>query len=497
MRRRGSAGPPRGRPARRRRRASRLAPIGADRGRRAVHEGGLGAPRARAPRCPARPSRRTGPGRARRSTRSPRIENSASRTRSAVGRVSGRGGACSRRPLYVPAITRTRAQHVAPWTPARSAASASASPARRGAPVRAGDDRLQGRREDLRDRRAGAPSRRYDQPQVRAGARARTCARAHAAIDARLPPRQAPLEHRRARRLAARRLLRDLVEDSYDLVVSELPRRVQRELGLGAGIAGATVLVTGATDGLGREVARELAARGARVLVHGRSADRARPWPTRSAPPACTSADFSSLAAGARARRRAPARRRPGQQRRADLAGARGHRATGCELTFQVNHLAPSCSRCGCSSAPRRAGRHVASAGQEAPDFGDLMLERGYEPWRAYRQSKLAQIMFAFELAERRPDVESTALHPATFMDTKMVRETIGRPHSTVAGGRRGHRPPGRGSRPRRLRALLQRDPRGGARPDRPRRRRAPAAVGGLRAPHRLKLDELLAVAAA
>ena len=57
------------------------------------------------------------------------------------------------------------------------------------------------------------------------------------------------------------------------------------------------------------------------------------------------------------------------------------------------------------------------------------MLERGYEPWRAYRQSKLAQIMFSLELAERRPDVESVALHPATFMDTKMVRETVGTPH--------------------------------------------------------------------
>jgi len=46
-------------------------------------------------------------------------------------------------------------------------------------------------------------------------------------------------------------------------------------------------------------------------------------------------------------------------------------------------------------------------------DFDDLTLEQGYEPWRAYMQSKLAQIMFSLELAERRPDVESTALHPA------------------------------------------------------------------------------------
>jgi NAD(P)-dependent dehydrogenase (short-subunit alcohol dehydrogenase family) len=108
----------------------------------------------------------------------------------------------------------------------------------------------------------------------------------------------------------------------------------------------------------------------------------------------------------------------------------------GCELTLQVNHLAHFLLtlRLLERSAPRRIV-NVASAGQERPDFGDLMLERGYELWRAYRQSKLAQIMFAFELAERRPDVESTALHPATFMDTKMVRETVGRPSSTVQDG--------------------------------------------------------------
>ena len=52
---------------------------------------------------------------------------------------------------------------------------------------------------------------------------------------------------------------------------------------------------------------------------------------------------------------------------------------------------------------------NVASAGQMVPDFQDLMLENGYDEWRAYRQSKLAQIMFAFECAQRFPDVESTA----------------------------------------------------------------------------------------
>jgi NAD(P)-dependent dehydrogenase (short-subunit alcohol dehydrogenase family) len=108
----------------------------------------------------------------------------------------------------------------------------------------------------------------------------------------------------------------------------------------------------------------------------------------------------------------------------------------GIELTFQVNHLAPFLltTRLLERDPPRRVV-NVASAGQERPDFGDLMLEHGYDEWRAYRQSKLAQIMFSFECARRFPGVESVALHPATFMDTKMVRSRVGRPANTVQTG--------------------------------------------------------------
>jgi NAD(P)-dependent dehydrogenase (short-subunit alcohol dehydrogenase family) len=65
------------------------------------------------------------------------------------------------------------------------------------------------------------------------------------------------------------------------------------------------------------------------------------------------------------------------------------------------------------------------------------MLERGYDSFRAYGQSKLAQIMFSFELAERFGDggVTVNALHPATLMDTKMVRSTFGRTMATVEEG--------------------------------------------------------------
>ena len=65
----------------------------------------------------------------------------------------------------------------------------------------------------------------------------------------------------------------------------------------------------------------------------------------------------------------------------------------------------------------------MASAGQDPIDFRDVMLERGYDGTRAYAQSKLAQIMFTFDLAEELDGsgVTATTLHPATYMPTKMV----------------------------------------------------------------------------
>ena len=64
------------------------------------------------------------------------------------------------------------------------------------------------------------------------------------------------------------------------------------------------------------------------------------------------------------------------------------------------------------------------------------MLERGYDAMKAYSQSKLAQVMFTFELADhlRGTGVTVNALHPA-LMDTKMVQSTFGYTMSTVEEG--------------------------------------------------------------
>jgi NAD(P)-dependent dehydrogenase (short-subunit alcohol dehydrogenase family) len=192
-----------------------------------------------------------------------------------------------------------------------------------------------------------------------------------------------------------------------------------------------TVLITGATDGLGRGLAAELARRGQDVVVHGRSRERVDAVAREVGAAGAHVAEFARLADV-----RALAGAVDGVDVLVNNAGviSRERRLSedGIELTFQVNHLAGFLLTL-LTLPPRTV--NVASAGQRAPDFGDLMLERGYEGYRAYAQSKLAQIMFTFELAERRPDLVVNALHPATLMDTKMVRETFGSSSSTVSEG--------------------------------------------------------------
>jgi NAD(P)-dependent dehydrogenase (short-subunit alcohol dehydrogenase family) len=88
------------------------------------------------------------------------------------------------------------------------------------------------------------------------------------------------------------------------------------------------------------------------------------------------------------------------------------------------------------SSAPSRIV-NVASLAQTPIDFNDPMIEKGWTGGRAYGQSKLAQIMFTFDLAKELEGkrVIVTALHPATYMATEMVRKAGVEPRSTVAEG--------------------------------------------------------------
>jgi NAD(P)-dependent dehydrogenase (short-subunit alcohol dehydrogenase family) len=121
--------------------------------------------------------------------------------------------------------------------------------------------------------------------------------------------------------------------------------------------------------------------------------------------------------------------------------GERLESRDGHELRFQVNYLAEFLLTAILESllvrsAPARIV-NVASAGQMPIDFDDVMLSRDYNPVRAYCQSKLAQVMHTFDLAERLGDdgVTANCLHPATFMPTKMVLAAGVSPASTLEQG--------------------------------------------------------------
>ncbi len=217
--------------------------------------------------------------------------------------------------------------------------------------------------------------------------------------------------------------------------------------------AGKTVLVTGSTDGLGRELARSLAAQGAHVIVHGRNAERgqalvAEIGATGKGSATFIAADFSSLAAVRDFADRV-AREHPRLHLLVNNAGialgAREPRRTsadGHELQFAVNYLAGWVLvhrlRSSLEAAAPARIVNVASGSAHPIDFGDVMLARPGASARGYGQSKLAQISMTRALAPSfaRSGITMVAAHPATRMDTTMVRGLGATPESTVAQGR-------------------------------------------------------------
>ena len=211
-----------------------------------------------------------------------------------------------------------------------------------------------------------------------------------------------------------------------------------------------TALVTGATDGVGRVVARQLGAAGLRVLVHGRDPGRGE-GVVRDIQQAGREAEFiaADLASLAEVRRLAASV--ADRVDRLDLlinnagVGSAGPgrqvSADGHELRFAVNYLAGFLLTRLLLPQLRENARarivNVASAGQQAIDFDDVMLTRGYSGSRAYCQSKLAQILFTVDLAAELEGTGVTvnALHPATYMNTTMVRQAGVTPWSTVEQG--------------------------------------------------------------
>jgi NAD(P)-dependent dehydrogenase (short-subunit alcohol dehydrogenase family) len=214
-------------------------------------------------------------------------------------------------------------------------------------------------------------------------------------------------------------------------------------------LTGRVVLITGATDGLGRALAREVLDAGATVLVHGRSperiaatvaeldgGDRIRSYRADLASLAEVHALADEVLAGEE--RLDVLVNNAGIGTRTGSVEEREVSADGYELRFAVNYLAGFALTQRLldrvrGSAPGARIVNVSSLGQQAIDFDDVMLEHGYSGVRAYCQSKLAQILYTVELAPQLRDAGVTvnALHPATYMPTKMVRSPI----STLAQG--------------------------------------------------------------
>jgi NAD(P)-dependent dehydrogenase (short-subunit alcohol dehydrogenase family) len=211
------------------------------------------------------------------------------------------------------------------------------------------------------------------------------------------------------------------------------------------------ILITGSTDGLGREAARRLAATGAHIIVHGRNRERGAAVVDEIRRDGKGSAAFYPAEFGSLATVRAFAdtilRHYPRVNVLVNNAGVwlregpRQTSADGYEMTFAVNYLSgylltrmllPRLV----ASAPSRIV-HVSSQTQSPVNLDDVMQERGYSGQRAYSQSKLAQVMFTFDLARELEGkrVSAVALHPATLMDTHLVHAAGVQPRSTVDEG--------------------------------------------------------------
>ena len=201
-------------------------------------------------------------------------------------------------------------------------------------------------------------------------------------------------------------------------------------------IRGKTVLLTGATSGIGLEASVELARRGARMVLVGRDAARTEAARVQviersgSGEVATLLCDFSSQAA-IRAFAEAVLARHPRLDVLVNNAGgvnkARRLTVDGIEATFAVNHLGyfllTNLLRDRLvESAPSRVVT-VASVGHRhgTLDFADLGYQRGYSTLRAYTRSKLANVLFAAELARRLAGtgVTSNCLHPGS-VDTNI-----------------------------------------------------------------------------
>ena len=213
--------------------------------------------------------------------------------------------------------------------------------------------------------------------------------------------------------------------------------------------AAPAVLITGATSGLGRYLARQLASSGWQVLAHGRDPARVADLTAELGGGARGYVADLAWLGGVRALAalvRAEVPRLDVLVNNAGIGfGAPGEgrqvSADGHELRFAVNYLAPVLLTrllvpLLTASAPSRI-INVGSLGQVPFDPADAEFEAGYNGVDAYRRSKFALAAFTFDLAGELAAAQVTVncLHPATFMNTAMVARGGITPVSTVEQG--------------------------------------------------------------
>jgi NAD(P)-dependent dehydrogenase (short-subunit alcohol dehydrogenase family) len=224
-------------------------------------------------------------------------------------------------------------------------------------------------------------------------------------------------------------------------------------------LAGRVALVTGATSGLGLETARALAGAGARVILAARDEAKAAEAAadiTRSVPGAAL--EFEKIDLASLASVREAATRIAGRYATLDLlvnnAGVMAipHRTLtpdGFEMQFASNFLGHFALTRGLLPLLRAApAARVVTLGSLAAqggriEFEDPQLARGYSPWRAYCQSKLACVMFAIELGRRAAaggwGLVSAAAHPGwsvTNLQSVGPQMGLARPSRTSIGMR-------------------------------------------------------------
>jgi len=184
------------------------------------------------------------------------------------------------------------------------------------------------------------------------------------------------------------------------------------------------VLLTGATRGIGRAAALELAAQGAEIALVGRDTERVRSVAVAAraagdgAPVHEHVADLTLMSEV-----RALAEQIRARHARIDVlannAGAlfasRKETSEGLERTFALNHLAPFLLTN--LLRDQLAGGRVVTTSSDAHragllDLGDLQSERSYAAMRVYGTSKLCNILFTRELARRAPELHANCFHP-------------------------------------------------------------------------------------